>query len=228
MITHGDAALAGVKKTALTTTTTATRRAALGNLANRVDKPRLVNEKKVTTNSILSENVNPAAAIDLKNVKARVDTHWKNEPLRKPVLRTNSVRKASITSIGSNGSTNSGPKLVKTKSIETATVKEVKLIDKPIVMKRQDSTLTRRAKAATGSIKTSIPKIGKNQLIRTKSTDSEPDSQSAKLITVVPPAKSRFRPPSFTATYSNGLIDGVSINNFPTFQKQFRSRRKYS
>lgn len=195
------------KHATTTTTTTAARRPALGNLVNRTDR-RILNDKKpIHTNS--NENVNAAGSIDLKNVKARVDTHWKNEPLRKPLLRNNSVKKASLTSIGTIGSTNSGPKLVKTKAIETATVKEVKVVERPILIKRQDSTLTRPAKAVTNSGKTSIPIINKNQLIRTKSIDSAPDS--AKLIADIPLVQSRFRPPSFTATYSNGLINDVSI-----------------
>lgn len=199
MISHGDAAIAGLKKTTVTSTSTTTRRAALGNLVNRTDKPRAVNDKKAISNS----NENLKGGIDLKNVKARVDTHWKNEPVRKPI----SVSKPSITSIGSTGSIQSGPKLVKTKVIETAIIKEVK-IEKPMPLKRQDSTLTRRLKPVSST--TSIPKIqGKSQLIRVdKSAESE--AISTTHIVDVPPVQSRFRPPSFTASYTNGLIDGVS------------------
>lgn len=206
MISHGGA----VKKTITTVTTT--RRAALGNLVNRTDKTRNLNDKKVTNQSNSSENVNQSGAIDLKNVKPRVDTHWKNEPLRKPVLRTNSLIKAPLTSVNRSGigsdstSVQSGPKLVKTKTIETASVKEVKVIDKPMLLKRQE-TLTRRAKIVSGSGKTSsIPTLSKTG--STKSFDTP--FEEPKLIADIPPVQSRFRPPSFTGSYSNGLIDGVS------------------
>lgn len=209
--------LGGIKK-ATTISTATTRRAALGNLVNRTDKPRNINDKKVTNQSNSSENVNHTGGIDLKNVKPRVDTHWKNEPLRKPASRTNSVRKASLTSVPSIASVQSGPKLVKTKTIETASLKEVKVIDKPMLIKRQDSTLTRRAKIVSGSGKTSsIPTIGKSQISRTKSTDTP--SEEPKLIADIPPVQSRFRPPSFTGSYSNGLIDGVSTYNFHFFSQ---------
>lgn len=169
-------------------------------MVNRAEKPRAVNDKKAINNS----NENLKGGIDLKNVKARVDTHWKNEPVRKPI----SVRKASITSIGSTGTIQSGPKLVKTKVTETAVVKEVK-IEKPMPLKRQDSTLTRRLKTVSST--TSIPKVqGKGQLIRTKSTESAAEAQLTTFIVDVPPVQSRFRPPSFTSSYTNGLIDGVS------------------
>lgn len=204
MITHGDALSVGVKKTALSTaTTTTTRRAALGNLANRTDKTRVLNDKK-----LVSQN---STDIDLKNVKARVDTHWKNEPLRKPMLRNNS--KVSLTSIGSNGSAQPGPKLVRTKSTETATVKEVKIIDKPLI-KRQDSTLTRRAKVATILPKTAnSAELAKKKITTIK---IKPEPEAPKLIADNPVVQSRFVPPSFPSSYSNGMIDDVSLLQFLT------------
>ncbi|XP_031641114.1 G2/mitotic-specific cyclin-B [Contarinia nasturtii] len=211
LITHGDALSVGVKKTTLhtATTTTTTRRAALGNLVNRTEKSRILNDKKLISQNS-AENI--PNTIDLKNVKARVDTHWKNEPLRKPLLRNNSVSKTSITSIGSNGSGQSGPKLVRVKSTETATLKEVK-IEKP-VMKRQDSTLTRRAKLAT-----ILPKTANSSEILKKKVPTnkpEPEAEAPKLIADNPVIQSRFCPPSFSSSYSNGLIngfDGLNIDD---------------
>lgn len=203
MISHGDART-GIVKKAVLTSSTATRRPALGNLVNRTEKARVLHDKKPTNPNGSNENI---GVIDLKNVKARVDTHWKNEPLRKPLSRSNStVKKASLTSINSIGSTNSGPKLVKTKSIETATLKEVKIVEKAAV-KRQDSTLTRRVKIATATSKASNIDI-KRTVTRTKSSDST-EVKASKVIADVPAIQSRFRPPT-SSSYSNGLIDGVS------------------
>lgn len=191
------AALGVVKKTVLTTTT-AVRRPALGNLVNRTDKSRVLNDKKVPNQTGTNEN---SGVLDLKNVKARVDTHWKNEPLRKPVSRSNSVKKSSLTSINSIGS---GPKLVKTKTTETATLKQAKLV--PTVLKRQDSTLGRRVKLS-GTNQIGSVDVSKRTVTRTKSDDS---AEVPKVIASAPVLQSRFRPPSFTSSYSNGLIDGVS------------------
>lgn len=191
-------------KKAVLTSSTATRRPALGNLVNRTDKTRVLNDKKASNQNGSNENI---GVIDLKNVKARVDTHWKNEPLRKPLSRSNStVKKTSLTSINTIGSTNSGPKLVKTKSIETATLKEVKIVDKP-GLKRQDSTLTRRAKPVPTTSKINSIDI-KRTVTRTKSSDST-EVKASKVIADVPAIQSRFRPPS-SSSYSNGLINGVS------------------
>lgn len=199
-----------IKKTT-TTTSTATRRPALGNLVNRTDKARPLNDKKVTNSNGSNENCNSAGGtgIDLKHVKARVDTHWKNEPLRKPtVTRNNSIKKSSLTGISSLVSQNSGPKLVKIKTTEAATVKEVKLVDKSGVLKRQDSTLTRR-RVITGT-KTGAVDTTKKTVTRTKSTESESGDVAPKFIADIPVVQSRFRPPAFSS-YSNGLINGVSI-----------------
>lgn len=208
----------GLKKSALTTTTTttaATRRPALGNLLNRTDKARVLNDKKAINPNGSNENCNltNGTGIDLKNVKARVDTHWKNEPLRKPasLARNNSIQKTSVTGITTLASnTHSGPKLVKAKTSETATLKSVKLVDKSErpAIKRQDSTLTRR-KVITGT-KTATVDATKRTVTRTKSSDSDSDAAASKVIIDVPVVQSRFRPPTFSS-YSNGLINGVSI-----------------
>lgn len=217
MIQHGDVQSNGLKKSALTTTTTttaATRRPALGNLVNRTDKARVLNDKKAINPNGSNESCNStnASAIDLKNVKARVDTHWKNEPLRKPsVTRNNSMKKTSVTGITTLVSnTNSGPKLVRAKTSETATLKSVKLVEKSErpAIKRQDSTLTRRKVITNTKIGTAD--TTKRTVTRTKSSDSESDAAAAKVIIDVPVVQSRFRPPSFSS-YSNGLINGVSI-----------------
>lgn len=209
---------------------TAIRRPALGNLGNRTDKARLLNDKKVTTLTGSNENCQlsgSATVVDLKNVKPRVDTHWKSELPRRPIVtRTSSVKLASSTSSSSSTgiasilgpANNSGPKLVRTKATETATLKEVKLVDKTdrsALLKRQDSTLTRR-KVVTATKKTGTITIVKKTATHAKSNDSENVSASAtvtapiKTIVDVPAVQSRFRPPSFSS-YSNGLIDGVSI-----------------
>lgn len=209
MINAGDG---GVKKSILTTTA-ATRRPALGNLMNQTDRSRQINDKKIN-NSNESCNTLIKPSIDLKNVKARVDSHWKNEPSRKAVVsRNNSIRKASGTGISGLPNTNSGPKLVKTKTTETATLKEVKLIDKSdrtAVIKRQDSTLTRR-KIVSGP-KTATVEASKKTVTRTRSADSESDAVS-QFIVDVPVVQSRFRPPHLATSYSNGLINGVSTCN---------------
>lgn len=202
---------------------TATRRPVLGNLLNRTDKARLLNDKKITTATTAGSNEicqlsGSAAAIDLKNVKARVDTHWKSDLPRRPnVARTNSVKaSSSVAGIASvlGPANNSGPKLVRTKATETAILKEVKLVDKTdrsAQLKRQDSTLTRRKVVTTTKTTGTITIVKKTSTQAAKSSDSDNDSvASAKTIASVPAIQSRFRPPTFTS-YSNGLIDGVSI-----------------
>lgn len=214
MINH-DGQIGAVKKTGLTTTTTAsaaaaTRRPALGNLVNRTDKARILNDKKVASAANgTTDNTN--GTIDLKNVKARVDTHWKNEPIRKQLSRNNSIKKQLPNP--SLNSLTSAPKLVRTKTIETATLKEAKLIDKSALLKRQDSTLSRRKPISglAGASKIGSVDISKRTATRTKSNDSDASTGSSKQIQEGPAIQSRFRPPSFTASYSNGLIDGVCI-----------------
>lgn len=209
-----------MKKTVLTTTTAAaTRRPALGNLVNRTDKARVVlNDKKAaaTNQNGSNESSSGGGGVDLKNVKARVDTHWKNEPIRKQLSRNNSIKKQpSITSINALTSAQPGPKLVKAKTSETATLREAKLVDKSdrsALLKRQDSTLSRRKPIAglSGTSKIGSVDISKRTVTRTKSNDSGSGTVSSKVIQDGPAIQSRFRPPSFSASYSNGLIDGVS------------------
>lgn len=206
MIQQGDAQ--AVKKTVFTST--ATRRPALGNLLNRTDKSRVLVDKKAAAQTGSNENFH-AGTVDLKNVKARVDTHWKNGPL----LRNNSVKKSSLTGTAV-ASVQSGPKLVKAKTSETAILKEAKLVDKTdrsAVLKRQDSTLTRR-RVVSGTSKLSDPT--KRAVTRTKSNDSAETAQP-KVTSKVPVFNSRFRPPSVSSSYSNGLLSGVST----LFLKQF-------
>lgn len=197
-----------------------TRRPALGNLVNRADKARIVPDKKATANA---NATNDSGAIDLKNVKARVDTHWKNEPIRKQLSRNNSLKKAPLTSVNGSTSALAGPKLVKIKTTQTATLKEAKLADKSdrlALLKRQDSTLTRR-KPFVGTTKTGDVDATKRTVTRTKSSDSEGSVASTKVIQDGPVIQSRFRPPTETS-YSNGLIDGVSVS-FPFFFIFFQS-----
>lgn len=164
-------------------------------------------------------------------MKPRVDTHWKNDLPRRPlVTRTSSGKLAasSVAAVGIAGilgpANNSGPKLVRTKTTETATLKEVKLVDKTAQLKRQDSTLTRRkvvpvTKKATTTTTTTAKTTGtitivKKTATQAKSSDTDSDSAaSSNTIASVPPIQSRFRPPTFSS-YSNGLIDGVSRNVF--------------
>lgn len=218
---------------------TATRRPALGNLGrdlgNRTDKARVLNDKKPTTitaaAAVVSAGSNEncplsgsATANALKNVKPRVDTHWKNDVPRRPLVTTRTSSGKLTSSTGGIGSilgpaNNSGPKLVRTKTTETATVKEVKLVDKTdrsAQIKRQDSTLTRRkvvtaTKKATGvTTTTGTINIVKKTVTQIKSNDKDSDSvASSNTIASVPAIQSRFRPPTFSS-YSNGLIDGVS------------------
>lgn len=209
-------------------TTAPTRRPALGNLGkdlgNRTDKARLLNDKKTTATAAISVGSNEnypingsASIVDLKNVKPRVDSHWKNElPARRPLVTRTSSGKLPLSAANS-----SAPKLVRTKATETATVKEVKLVDKTdrsAQLKRQDSTLTRR-KVVTTTVKkataatTGIITIVKKTATATHSKSSDTDSvSSSNTIASVPAIQSRFRPPTFSS-YSNGLIDGVSTSH---------------
>lgn len=203
----------------------------MGDLANRTDRARgLIDVKKIANHAGASENV--LAPIDLKKVKPRVDTHWANQPARKPLSRGDSVKKP--LGLGATATTNAGPKLVKAKSIETATVKEVKLIKKAeslerqSTLKRQETTnslLRRKVSAttttstATSNARTSAQSHGssgklaeKKVLTQTKSNElkietqeSSTDSAKTGYIPEAPVIESRF-PPSYT----NGLIHDVS------------------
>lgn len=113
LITRGEAQLGALKKNALattTTTTTTTRRAALGDLvANRARG--LAETKKANAISIEKSTV-ASAAVGLKNVKPRVDTHWANEPIRRTTTRTNSILRSSGTAAYIPSILTTGPKLV--------------------------------------------------------------------------------------------------------------------
>lgn len=210
---------------------TAARRPALGDLANRADKGRQVIDKKTIasiTSTASNENCQlggPTAAVDFKNVKARVDTFRKNDLPRRPIVtRTSSVKASASSSVAVAATAgiasklvpanNSLPKLVRTKTTETATLKEVKLVDRTdrsAQLKRQDSTLTRR-KAVSAAKKpiTGTITIIKKTATHTKPSDSECESvASDSSIASGAAVQPRFRPPVFSS-YSNGLIDGVS------------------
>lgn len=211
-----------------------TRRPAFGNIGlDLPNRTRVLNDKKTTitaTTAIpagLNENIPPSGTtIDLKNVKPRVDSFRKNDvPRRQLVTRTSAGKlTSSASAVGVAGilgpANNSGPKLVRTKATETATLKEVKLVDKSAQLKRQDSTLTRRkvvpatkkATATTATKTTGTITIVKKTATQAKSSDTDSDSAaSSNTIASVPPVQSRFRPPTFSS-YSNGLIDGVSTH----------------
>lgn len=112
-----------------------TRRAALGDLVNRTDKLQNVAADPKKPSQIAENGKAFVNGLDLKKVKARVDTHWTNEPIqRKPLTRSNSLRSTGITNSGSgsgSGSTNGTsalvgiPKLVRTRALETDSVKHV-------------------------------------------------------------------------------------------------------
>lgn len=208
-----------------------TRRAALGDLANRTDRARgLIDVKKVANHNGAPENV--LAPIDLKNVKPRVDTHWANQPARKPLSRSDSIKKPLVS--GATASIHAGPKLVKAKSTETATVKEVKLIkkseslEKQSTLKRQENTnslLRRKVSAtvttstATSNTRTSVQShnsgkiIEKKLLAQSKSNElkivtQESSTSTAKAGYIAEPPVIESRFPSYT----NGLISDVSTH----------------
>lgn len=174
------------------------------------------------------------APIDLKKVKPRVDTHWTNQPARKPLARGDSLKKP--VGLGATAAIHAGPKLVKTKSTETATVKEVKLIkkvdnfEKQSTVKRQETTnsLLRRKVSATtttsttvqSNTRTSIQSHGssgkiaeKKALMPSKSNElkvqmQEPSIAKIGYIAEPPAIESRF------PSYSIGLIHDVSMDFF--------------
>lgn len=137
------------------------RRPALGDLANRAPKPNVAAAGEPTKKGVAlnneTENVGTAiiAGIDLRKVKPRVDTHW-----TKPITRSHSIKTSAILSKTDATSTiASGPKLVKTRTATTATLREVKFVnanaivpkkekskspDRPVI-KRQESNLTKKS-----------------------------------------------------------------------------------
>lgn len=94
-----------------------TRRAALGDLANKT--------KTVNSGLIKVEKGSIDHTKDLKDVKPRVDTRWASNAaaLKKPLTRSNSI-KTSIPKVMVTSSSEDGPKLVRTRSSSIA-VKEV-------------------------------------------------------------------------------------------------------
>lgn len=206
----------------------------MGDLANRTDRARgLIDIKKVANHNGASENVQ--APIDLKNVKPRVDTHWANQPARKPLSRGDSLKKTLV--LGATASTHAGPKLVKSKLTESTTVKDVKLIkkvenlEKQSTVKRQETTnsLLRRKVSATATTstvtsnaRTSVQSHGssgkiaeKKVLMQSKSNELKVETQESSTgkaktgyIAEPPVIESRF------PSYSNGLIHDVSIQIF--------------
>lgn len=179
----------------------------------------LIDVKKVANHTGSTEN--PPTTIDLKNVKPRVDTHWTNQPARKPLSRNDSIKKPLVTGISA---TIGQPKLVKAKSIETATIKEVKLVkrtkspERTSTLKRQENPLIRRKVSAPTIITTKTERTSslssgssgneKKVLIRTKSNDLKIETVTkvvAGYIADPPIVESRF------PSYSNGLIHDVSI-----------------
>lgn len=205
----------------------------MGDLANRTDRARgLIDVKKVANHNGASENVQ--APIDLKNVKPRVDTHWANQPARKPLSRGDSLKKPLV--LGATASTHAGQKLLKAKSTETTTVKEVKLIkkaenlEKESTVKRQETTnsLLRRKVSATATTSTvtsnartsvqsygSSGKIAESKvLMQSKSNELKVETQDTSgkaktgYIAEPPVIESRF------PSYSKGLIHDVSMHIF--------------
>lgn len=117
------------RQDAVQSNTTVTRRAALGELGNRV-KNTIVETSKIGNHIIKPTTL----AQNLKVIKPRVDTHWKrDEPiaLAKRVTRTNSLKSTSTTS--SSNPANVRPKLVKTKTVQTAKLEEAVKIQIPRV-----------------------------------------------------------------------------------------------
>lgn len=112
MITRGEAQTGAIKRTALTTTTTAVnRRAALGDLAT--NRARGVVDVKKSSQIVSNEKSTvTTTTIDLKNVKPRVDTHWTNEPIRRTSSRNNSTSRTSANSSGNSVISTNTAKLV--------------------------------------------------------------------------------------------------------------------
>lgn len=198
-----------------------TRRAALGDLANRTDRPRgLIDVKKVTNHTgLVDVSSATQAPIDLKNVKARVEC-WNSQAGRKPLSRNGSLTKPSIT--GVSATNQAGPKLVKAKSTETATIKEVKLIKRSKSPERQTTTLLKRSDGGLVRRKASAPTVGIVKTERSSAssivgaekipdirvTKSTPPIEHNGYIIDVPAVQSRF------PSYSNGLLNDVSSKIF--------------
>lgn len=177
----GSIRLVGAKKDALTSTQTATRRPALGDLVNRALKSNNIIDPKKTIGQSENEN-NAGTVIDLKKIKPRVDTHWAKtaqQPIRKIVTRSSSLRSTSngvgqqtttaiTNALPSNSIAGNGPKLLRTKTTTTAQVREVKYItstkafvrtdkskspEKPMISSNRSKIRTASTSSTTVSIK---------------------------------------------------------------------------
>lgn len=118
---------------------------------------------------------------NFKNVKARVDTHWKGKLSQQSTVKHASSAKVKASSSSSSILLN-GRKMVRTNPTEMASKRGTKLLNKTDRLaqsKRQNSALPRR-KAVVA-----LKKLN-------------------------PTVQTRFQPPTFDS-YSNGLINGVSI-----------------
>lgn len=126
----------------------------------------------------------------LKNIKARVDTHWKTKlSHRSIVTHTSSAKVSSSVTVNVR-------KMVLTK--ETEKSKSGKLLNK----------MDRLAQSKRQNI-SSPPRRKRIVVTKAKAKESEMDSvASTKAIKNAPVSQSTLRPPTF-CSYSNGL--GVSI-----------------
>lgn len=167
------------------------RRPALGDLANRAPKPNVTAAdptKKGVALKTETENlaISGIVGIDLRKVKPRVDSHW---PSTKPITRSHSIKTSAISSnvkTEATSATAAGPKLVKTRTATTATLREVKYVsttktgaivakkekskspDRPVI-KRQESNLTRKSLTKIRSASTTTlvtAKTDTNQVIK--------------------------------------------------------------
>lgn len=192
----------------------------MGDVANQYRTRGLIDVKKVANHGSLENSAAAPPAIDFKNVKPRVDTHWTNHPVRKPLTRTSSLKNPLVTGVAAATAAQAGPKLVKAKSIETAIVKEVKLVkrtkspERQSTLKRQESgsirykvSTTKTDRISTQSSRSiSIGKeIEKRAAIRTKSTEIKIAATSSGYIAEPPVIESRF------PSYSNGFVEDVSL-----------------
>lgn len=102
-----------------------TRRPALGNLVNRAPKPNAVVAEPLKKSVIVNtENDYHPVLVDLKKVKPRVDTHW-----TKPVTRSTTLKAAiNVKATETSSVLTAAPKLVKTRTTTTASIKEVKYV----------------------------------------------------------------------------------------------------
>lgn len=170
------------------------KRAVLGELGNKVLKNVDVGKSK-------DGSVFKTTDATFKNIKPRVDTHWKKTdgpisifPVSKPVTRSDSLKglnnaglKKQSKTTSSNGSVAQQKVVHITKGAEVKKVKEVKVVN----LKREESRLTRRSLTKLKQLKKQTDSSSSTSSLATNSDEEDdykiekpdsPESHSHKLI----------------------------------------------